>query len=62
VLTNELLTTVLTTKETCAFLKVSRTTLWQLRRRRELRAIKRGGILRWSMRELQRWLDRNQEK
>jgi predicted DNA-binding transcriptional regulator AlpA len=62
VLTNELLTTVLTTKETCAFLKVGRTTLWTLRRRREIRAIKRRGILRWSMREIQRWIDRNQEK
>lgn len=48
---------LLTVKEACQFLKVSRSLLWKARKRGELRAVYLGRAVRFRLSDLEAWLE-----
>lgn len=53
---------VLTEKELCEVLKVSRQTLWRLRKREGVPFFKVGNRYRYNLDEVQQWLNRTRYK
>lgn len=49
----------LTTEEACAFLRVGKTTLYQLRSKGKIKATRIGKTTRWPLAELRKLLDKN---
>lgn len=53
---------VLTAKETCSFLRISRTTLWRLRKRGEIKGFNVGSQVFFTDEEIKLYIERQMQK
>ena len=53
---------VLTAKETCSFLRISRTTLWRLRKRGEIKGFNVGSQVFFTDDEIKSYIERQMQK
>lgn len=53
---------VLTAKETCSFLRISRTTLWRLRKRGEIKGFNVGSQVFFTDDEIKLYIERQMQK
>lgn len=53
---------VLTAKETCSFLRISRTTLWRLRKKGEIKGFNVGAQVFFTDEEIKLYIERQMQK